>query len=215
MKPRRAFMNRGKLRKNKKGGIEGLPLQLLIIIVVASLGLTTMVGWMNNIEEPTTIDRVAVEADQINTDKYSNCFELIFEVYDNKGNPVEGADIVITGLGATTTAPIVTNGIIEDLLGMLGFDTEEKEDTPVVPEQPVIVPEPEDIEDPEHGLQEIVYINSITGSNMNNIPVVTTDENGRATIVVYFTGLNGTGHFDFEVSKTGLGTYKDQKLVYR
>jgi len=33
--------------------------------------------------------------------------------------------------------------------------------------------------------------------------------------VVYFTGLNGTGHFDFEVSKTGLGTYKDQKLVHR
>ncbi len=27
------------MRANKKGGIEGLPLQLLIIIVVASLGL--------------------------------------------------------------------------------------------------------------------------------------------------------------------------------
>lgn len=31
--------NKRKMRANKKGGVEGLPLQLLIIIVVASLGL--------------------------------------------------------------------------------------------------------------------------------------------------------------------------------
>ena len=58
MKHNKAFMKKAKMRKNKKGGIEGLPLQLLIIIVVASLGLTMMVGWINNIEEPSTISRV-------------------------------------------------------------------------------------------------------------------------------------------------------------
>ena len=53
MKQRCVFIrNKRKLHTNKKGGIEGLPLQLLIIIVIASLGLAMMVGWMNNIDEP-------------------------------------------------------------------------------------------------------------------------------------------------------------------
>ncbi|MGN1045349.1 MAG: hypothetical protein ACI4Q9_05285 [Candidatus Methanomethylophilaceae archaeon] len=94
MKQNGAFMRR-RLNKNKKGGIEGLPLQLLIIIVIASIGLTTMVGWMNNIEEPSTIDDAGVTVK-----KMGSYYDVTVSAYDNNGNAVSDADVVITGLGA-------------------------------------------------------------------------------------------------------------------
>ena len=36
--------------KEDSGGIEGLPLQLMIIILVATMGAAILVGWMGNIE---------------------------------------------------------------------------------------------------------------------------------------------------------------------
>ena len=51
------------LRKNRKGGIEGLPLQLMIIIMVATLGTAIIIGWMGNIEEPHSISRVVIMYD--------------------------------------------------------------------------------------------------------------------------------------------------------
>ncbi|MBO6084709.1 MAG: hypothetical protein J6O90_06495, partial [Candidatus Methanomethylophilaceae archaeon] len=63
--------NKRKMHTNKKGGIEGLPLQLLIIIVVASLGLAVMVGWFNNIDEPDMIDSIETSYDRSGKDTYS------------------------------------------------------------------------------------------------------------------------------------------------
>lgn len=156
MKLRKAFMNNKKsMRKNKKGGIEGLPLQLLIIIVVASLGLTMMVGWMNNIEEPATIDRVEVYADPVDSN-YANEFELTFVVYDNKGNPVEDANIAITGLGITTDKPKTTGNwftdhIVDPIKGFFGFGDDEEStpqyvEPPVPPADVTVIDKPEIVE---------------------------------------------------------------------
>ncbi|MDD7423679.1 MAG: hypothetical protein PUK31_01555 [Candidatus Methanomethylophilaceae archaeon] len=95
MKQNTAFMRR-RLNKNKKGGIEGLPLQLLIIIVIASIGLATMVGWMNSIEEPSTIDDAKVTVKKMSNSYY----DVTVTAYDNNGNVIEGADVVVSGLGA-------------------------------------------------------------------------------------------------------------------
>lgn len=40
------------------GGIEGLPLQLMIIILVATMGTAIIVGWMGSIETPQSIGSV-------------------------------------------------------------------------------------------------------------------------------------------------------------
>lgn len=39
------------------GGIEGLPLQLMIIILVATMGTAIIVGWMGSIETPNPSER--------------------------------------------------------------------------------------------------------------------------------------------------------------
>ena len=89
---------RRKLSRNRKGGIEGLPMQLMIIIVVAGLGLALMVGWMGNIEAPKSIEDVEVDYT-----KSGNGYEVNVKVYDQDGYGLEGADVIITGLGARSS----------------------------------------------------------------------------------------------------------------
>ncbi len=98
MKQIEFFRNKA-MRKNKKGGIEGLPLQLMIIIVVASLGLALMVGWMNGIEAPKTIEDVDIDVS--GGSRYNTTKTVTVTVYDQDGYALSGADVVITGLGAT------------------------------------------------------------------------------------------------------------------
>ena len=192
MKHNKAFMKKAKMRKNKKGGIEGLPLQLLIIIVVASLGLTMMVGWMNNIEEPSTISRVEIISDPAESD-YDKDFDLTFIVYDNKGNPIDGANIVVTGLGATTVKPASTAGLLDDLLGLLGLEDSD--------------------DDGSSESTTAAQNNNTTYTAEVSTPIAITGSDGSANLLVYLTGLRDYGFLDIEVSKPGYGTYKTELMV--
>ncbi len=91
-------------RPDKKGGIEGLPMELMIIIVVAALGTAILVGWMSNIEEPQTIGDVDSTQTQFvlgNTD--TKTFSTKITVRDNNGDPIKGATVVLTGCGVKSS----------------------------------------------------------------------------------------------------------------
>ncbi len=90
------------LRKNRKGGIEGLPLQLMIVILVATMGTAILIGWMGNIEAPKSIGDVDVVSGDIVLDgtRTSNGHVEIY-VTDQSGNPLSGATVILTGLGVT------------------------------------------------------------------------------------------------------------------
>jgi hypothetical protein len=91
-----------KLNKNKKGSIEGLPLQLMIIIIIATMGTAILVGWMGNIDSPQSIGTVEVVSGDIVLNG-SSTSDGIVEVYvtDQDGNPLNGATVVLSGLGVT------------------------------------------------------------------------------------------------------------------
>lgn len=103
-----------KLSKNKKGSIEGLPLQLMIIIIIATMGTAILVGWMSNIDSPSSIGAVEIVSGDIVLDGSSTSNGSI-EVYvaDQNGNPLGGATVVLSGLGVTDrdgrTAYMTTN----------------------------------------------------------------------------------------------------------
>lgn len=108
------------LRKNKKGGIEGLPLQLMIIIIVATLSTGILVGWMNNIDTPNSIGDVSIDSGEACLgDSAGSGFRYIDEeicvtVCDQNGNPLEGAAVVLTGLGIKTESGNVAYGITDE-----------------------------------------------------------------------------------------------------
>lgn len=91
-----------KLSKNKKGSIEGLPLQLMIIILVATMGTAIIIGWMGNIDTPESIGDVEVVSGDIVLDGNTTTDGFVdVYVYDQDGNPIEDATIVLSGLGVT------------------------------------------------------------------------------------------------------------------
>jgi hypothetical protein len=89
-----------KMCKNKKGSIEGLPLQLMIIIIIATMGTAILVGWMGNIDTPKSIGEVDVVSGDIILDGNSTTNGFV-EVYvaDQNGDPLSGATVVLSGLG--------------------------------------------------------------------------------------------------------------------
>jgi hypothetical protein len=97
------------LRNDCSGGIEGLPLQLLIMVVVAGLGLTIIVGWMNSISTPHSIGDVFVSPSEIlvyDTDcdgLYTrNDLVMTITVTDQSGDRLEGATVVLEGANIKT-----------------------------------------------------------------------------------------------------------------
>ena len=92
------------MRGDCQAGIEGLPLQLLIMVVVAGLGLTIIMGWMNSISAPHSIGEVFVNPSEISVyDKdgdglYTNDHVMItVTVTDQSGDRLEGATVVLEG----------------------------------------------------------------------------------------------------------------------
>jgi len=89
-----------RLRKNKKGGIEGLPLQLMIVVLVAALGTAVIVGWVGSIDTPTSIGKVTVGSGEIDMIKKTNGnITVSISVTDQDGDPLEGALVSLDGCG--------------------------------------------------------------------------------------------------------------------
>jgi hypothetical protein len=102
---------RGKrgLRNDCSAGIEGLPLQLLIMVVVAGLGLTILMGWMNSIAAPHSIGEIYVSPSEIlvyDEDKdglYTKSgIVMTITVTDQSGDRLEGATVMLDGANIKT-----------------------------------------------------------------------------------------------------------------
>jgi len=97
------------LRGDHGGGIEGLPLQLLIMVVVAGLGLTILMGWMNSISTPKSIGEVFVTPGEIfvrddDGDGLYTRYGLTVTVVvtDQSGDRLEGATVLLDGANVRT-----------------------------------------------------------------------------------------------------------------
>ncbi|MGQ9587686.1 MAG: carboxypeptidase-like regulatory domain-containing protein [Thermoplasmata archaeon] len=108
------------LKGDCSGGIEGLPLQLLIMVVVAGLGLTIIVGWMNSISAPHSIGEVFVSPSEIlvydadGDGLYTKSgIILTITVTDQSGDRLEGATVMLDGANVKTSSGGVVRGVTD------------------------------------------------------------------------------------------------------
>jgi hypothetical protein len=109
------------------GGIEGLPLQLLIMVVIAGLGLTVILGWMNSISAPRSIGEIYVTPSEImvydrdGDGLYSAEIPLlVVTVTDQKGDRLDGATVLLDGGNVRTTSGAAVRGTT-DSTGQVRF----------------------------------------------------------------------------------------------
>lgn len=94
------------MRRDGEGGIEGLPLQLMIMVVIAGIGTAVILGWMTNLEAPSTIGAVYSSPTEIVLEDAdgdgiheSDDIDIVIRVLDQKGDGVQGASVVLNGAG--------------------------------------------------------------------------------------------------------------------
>jgi hypothetical protein len=103
-------INGKKLRSNRDGGIEGLPLQLLIIVLVAGVGSAIIMGWMGGLEAPSTFGSVQSSANEVLLSDddgdgvyTSDGLDLVITVLDPDGDPIPGASVTLEGAGVQSS----------------------------------------------------------------------------------------------------------------
>jgi hypothetical protein len=97
---------RTQFKKDRSGGIEGLPLQLMIMVLIAGIGSAVLLGWMGNLNAPDSIgsvtsspvELVAKDGNGDGVFEASNV-DMTITVYDGKGDPVTGATVILEGCG--------------------------------------------------------------------------------------------------------------------
>ena len=177
-----------RMHKNRKGGIEGLPLQLLIIIVIAGLGLGIMDGWMNGISEPDRIDAIETSCEKAN-----GAYQITVRVTDQNGDGVEGADVILTGYGAYSLGDKVNSTDYVYAKNTVYIDG--KPTMGVISKNALIRNgyNPDNYEP---------YDKVLTGTEKVT-PHGITDSEGYATITVHFDNLKTYGTVNIDASKSG------------
>ena len=90
--------------RDETGGIEGMPLQLMITVIVAGLVLAVVLGWVLTIQSPAVIksvstDPASVDLGNIPDDQAaSKKVTIRVTAYDAEGAPIR--DVVVTAEGA-------------------------------------------------------------------------------------------------------------------
>ncbi len=83
-----------RLKGNRNGGIEGLPLQLMIVIMVATMGTAIIMGWMGNIDSPHFIKTLGIEENVVVVDG-GVIGDISICVLDESNEPLEGVSVMI------------------------------------------------------------------------------------------------------------------------
>jgi hypothetical protein len=103
---------RGKnIKSDRHGGIEGLPLQLMILVLIAGVGSAVMMGWMTGLKAPASISSVVAEPGEIilsdedgNSIYENDDVTIAIHVLDQGGSGVEGAMVVLDGCNIATSS---------------------------------------------------------------------------------------------------------------
>ncbi|HEC87800.1 MAG TPA: carboxypeptidase regulatory-like domain-containing protein [Thermoplasmata archaeon] len=89
-----------------KRGIEGLPMRLVIIVVIAGIVLAAIIAVIGEFKPKgnLSIGCISVDGQEGNLKTVNGLgeinisdFEVVVKVTDSKGNPVSGASVTITG----------------------------------------------------------------------------------------------------------------------
>jgi len=101
-------------RIDEHGGMEGVPLQLIIVVVIGVAALGILVGWLALSGDPDpTMKKVSVEPETITLTgdgRVTQQVDVKAYVYDNKGDEVDGVVISFSGAVDDKVTQVVDSG---------------------------------------------------------------------------------------------------------
>lgn len=103
-----------RLRYDREGALEGLPLYLILLVVIAGVSTAIVFGWMQSAQS-TELDRIEVDAgsDGLVTTKSNSNDGITVKAYDQKNNPLSGATVTLEGCGVNEIGETGSDGAVE------------------------------------------------------------------------------------------------------
>ncbi|MEW6069471.1 MAG: hypothetical protein AB1485_02525 [Candidatus Thermoplasmatota archaeon] len=111
-----------KLSKDVSGALEGLPLYLIILVIIAAVGMATVITWMAPLKsglgtnigsvaltENGGVDKIICTTQSDGTAKGSG--NIVVSVKDQNGKPLVGADVELRGCGIVEAEKTNSEGI--------------------------------------------------------------------------------------------------------
>ncbi|MFO8110480.1 MAG: carboxypeptidase-like regulatory domain-containing protein [Thermoplasmata archaeon] len=95
-------------KMDNHGALEGLPLYLIILVVVAGIGTAILAGWMMS-SRTSELDHISVKNSLMKDSWTTNTVTA----YDQNGNPLEGVTVTLSGCGVDRVGETGSNGEIK------------------------------------------------------------------------------------------------------
>ncbi|MFW6141413.1 MAG: hypothetical protein ACOC53_02510 [Candidatus Saliniplasma sp.] len=102
------IMNKHRTKLSNEGALEGLPLYLILLVVIAGIGTAIIVGWMTSAQS-TELDTVEIdEGDRVISSGSNNNVKIT--AYDQNGNGLQGVVITLEGCDVVETGETGPDG---------------------------------------------------------------------------------------------------------
>ena len=88
-----------KIQRDRAGAVEGLPLQLIIMVAIAAIVMVIILGWLAPWQSKVDLDMLSVDPTSIENDEEVT---ITVTAWDTKGNHLEGAVIELSGCNIGT-----------------------------------------------------------------------------------------------------------------
>lgn len=95
---------------NRKGAIEGLPLQLIIMVVIAGVALVIILAWMQPWKNKVDLQSVSANPGSVTKGVATL---VTVTAYDTKNNKLSGVVVVINGCGVSNTGTTDSTGTVK------------------------------------------------------------------------------------------------------
>ena len=107
------------IRRDERGAIEGMPLQLMIAVIVAGIALAIILGWVLSIQTPNAIGRVDATPETVNiqgvplAQEATKTVTITVRAYDQKGNAIPGIVVILRGAGLEKAGTDAGDGALD------------------------------------------------------------------------------------------------------
>lgn len=95
----RGMPRRRRINLDTGGALEGMPLQLIIMVVIAGIAISIVIAWLTIFTSPD-LARIEIYSVEPKTEPMrvtENTTSITIKAWDTKGNPLEGVSIKMSG----------------------------------------------------------------------------------------------------------------------
>jgi hypothetical protein len=101
---------RKRINRNENGALEGLPLYLIIMVVIAAVAIVIIISWLGTVQNTDLDDIEITGTENDGTLTEGQTYSITITAKGNNGKNLEGVSVKIEGAGISKTLKTQSDG---------------------------------------------------------------------------------------------------------